>query len=456
MGKNNNKPAMPAAAPAVNTKKQEVTVTKPGTMIPPVDYQALSPDNAVIALERISKLVHDDPRGKEMYNLTDEQYQMYNEFVLAGMTTVLMVDILAKRSKFAATMHKTQLQIVERVANDLNIHFDVKALPAPDANGNVKVEISAENVTANKEIVAAAEEEAKTAESAVELDPTKFASEDDLAVALNHIIISEKAAFLKFTRTSALLKSYRLIQAGDDAEAKKKIEERSIGDLLSEVFSVIENSKVISHMPIILNGFGKYIYRETSQAMSPVLAFVKLRDASKNSAGIPSVDNETLVGIERTLVAYCANNSIKAEEAKLADHEKNLAAVSKDKKKNAAAIKEIEDKIAACKTNIEHFNDVIAVTHEPNSQFADDFLEDYNNSESECYRRARQAFKYITQSYYGEELTKSSNQESVRKNVQQLIGLITNMFRPAANQFDQFSESRLIELIKSTEEESKN
>lgn len=447
MGKNEKRAAMPESAPANKKKPQDQEkqlITKPAEGLNLKNYEGMHVDSTVTALERIGKMVYDNPRAKEQFNLTDEQVQNYNEFVLSGMTTALVIDIAAKKSRWSIAMNQAQLDVVKRVADDLGVSFNTKLLAAPAEDGTVVATFSPETVEIPAEVEEAAKKEVEAAEATIELDPTKFKSEEDLATALNHIIVSEKGAFAKFVRTSALLRSYRLLKANDNE--KKVIEAKSMGELLEEVFDVIAKAKTINNMPIILNGFGKYIYRETSQAMSPVLAFVKLRDASKNSAGVPSVDNETLVGIVRTLVNYCANNGIKAEEAKIADHKKNLAAVSKDKQKNADAIKGIEEKISICEANIDHFKNVIEVTHLPNSEFADDFLEDFVNTESETYRRARQAFKYITQSYYGEDFIKTVNQDHLKKNVQQYIGVITNLFRPSANQFEQFSESRLIEL----------
>lgn len=444
MGKEKKAPQMPGAAPQV--KKPEVPAV-PTEQQKIINYAGMDINSTVTALERIGKMVYDNPNAKSQFNLTDEQVSAYNEFVLSGMTTALVVDIVAKKSKWSITMNEAQLEVVKRVASDIGVTFDTKCLPAPDENGNVVVEMNAETIKVSKETEEAAKREVAAAETAVNLDPTKFQNEEDLAKALDHIIVSEKGAFLKFTRTSSLLRAYKLLKAGDDKKEKETINAMSVGELLNEVFKILSNSKSITHMPIIFGGFGKFIYRETSQAMSPVLAFIKLRDASKNqTTGEPSVDDNTLVGILRVLVDYCAKCEIKTQQDRIAEHEKNLAAVSKDKKKNAEAIKDIESRIAICKKNIEHFEDVIKVTYEPTSEFADNFLEDYSDINSENYRRARQAFKYVTQSFYGDDLTKEANQDHMRKNVQQHIGIITNLFRPAANQFDQFSSSRLIKI----------
>lgn len=453
MAKENKKPASIQAAPRTD-KKPVITNQNDGLNISK-DDSGMNINSTVIALERIGKMIYDNPNAKQQFNLTDEQIRNYNEFVLSGMTSALIVDIAAKKSKWSLTMNKAQFEIVQRVAADIGVTFDAKFLPAPDESDNVTVEISNDTVNIPKEIVVAAKEETEVVESSVELDPTKFQNEDDLAHAMDYIVLSEKAAFKKFTRIAALLRSYRLIQAKDNAEETAKINEKSHGELLQEAFDIMSSSKAVTHMPIIFNGFGKYIYSETANAMSPVLAFCKLRDASKNSAGVPTVDDNSLVGILRVLVSYTANKGIAAEEAKMTEHKKNLDALSKDKKKNAEGIKDIEGKIAVCKANIEHFNNVIDATHNPTSDFADNFIEDYEDVNSECYRRARQVFKYITQSFYGEELTKKSNQDYLKKNVQQYIGIITNMFRPAANQFDQFSSSRLIDL-QNTEGAEKN
>lgn len=446
MGKEKKAPKIPGAAPKPAEQQTQVStkvnITKP--FIGGDPYKGLSPDKTVVALERIGKMIYDNPNAKKQFNLTDEQVSAYNEFVLAGMTATLVVDIVEKKSKWSLTMNQAQFDVVKRVAADIGVTFDEKLLPAPDANGNIQVELDNNSVKIEKETQEAIEKEIKTAKTEVNLDPTKFENEEDLAAALNFIVVSEKAAFLKFTRTIALLKAYRQIQAGDDEKKKAEIDSKTSGELLSEVFQILSTSKN-SSIPIIFNGFGKYLYSETSQAMSPVLAFCKLRDASKNSAGVPSVTSNTLVGILTTLVEYTANAGIEKQKEKIAEHQKNLKVLGKDKK-NEKAIEDVNSKIAICKANIEHFNDVIACVHEPSSEFADDFLADYEDKDSENWRRAHQAFKYITHSIYGDDVTKTANQDHMKKNVQQYIGIFTNLFRSAANQFDQYSESKLIEI----------
>lgn len=446
MGKENKAPKIPGAAPKTSTPKESntksVDITRP--VIGNTPYKGLSPDETVIALERIGKMIYDNPNAKNQFNLTDDQISAYNEFVLAGMTATLVVDVVEKKSKWSLTMSKAQFEVVKRVAKEIGVTFDEKYLPASDEAGTVNVQLNNESIKIEEKTKEAIEKEIEIAKSEVNLDPTKFQNDEDLAAALNYIVVSEKSAFLKFTRTVALLKSYRLIQASKDEEAKKAIESKTHGELLSEVFNIISNSKN-SNMPIIFNGFGKYIYRETSQAMSPVLAFCKLRDASKNSAGVPSVTDDMLVGILRTLIEYNVNAGIAAEEAKIEEHKKNLKALGKDKK-NQKAVEDITSKIDICNANIEHFKDVIQCVYCPTSEFADNFLTDYEDKDSKTYRRAHQAFKYITQSMYGDDATKAANQDHVEKNVQQYIGIFTNLFRPAADQFDQYSSSKLIEI----------
>lgn len=447
MGKNNKKPAVPPAAPATQKPAQSVADPNQAALTQHFldNYSGLSPDAAVTAMERIAKLAHDDPKACEHLDITPEHQKFLNELVLAGMTAMIVVDIQARKSAWAVTMSKTQLDIVKKVALEIGAPFVENYLPttvatdATDGEEKVEVTMSPDTLNVSAETAKAAEEETTIAETAVEIDPTKFASEEDLKKALIYILTSEKGVFLKFSRTAELLRSYKLIHAEND-EQKKEINDMSYGDLLNEVFAIA------GRMPLILSGFAKYLYRETSAALNPTLAFLKLRDASKNKTGVPSVSDEALVGIARSLVTYCAEDGIAAETKKIEDIKKDIKVLEKDKKNNAKGIEDLRGKIAVCEANIEHFKDVIDSTHNPQDNIASTFMADFDDTSSDNNKLARKTYSFVIQSYYAKAVEDGAKRDDLKKNVQQMIGIITNMFRNPSDQISAYSTAHLIDL----------
>lgn len=449
MGKN-KKPAAPEAAPAVEqnstakTDPNQVAMTKHFLD----NYQGMSPDSCVTALERIAKMVHDDRDACKHLNITEEHQKFANELVYTGMMTLVITEIVAKKSAFAITMNKANIDTVKRIASELGVTFDGNYLPAPTAEDAdaVEVEMNASTIKVSKETKETIEKEETIKNDVPELDPTKFTSDEDVNKALNYILVSEPGAFAKFARTAALLRSYLLIKAGDNADEKKSVENLTHGELLNEVF------KRVGSVPMILTGFSRCLYRETSQAASPVIAFAILRNASKNkTTNIPAADDKTLSDIVKVLVRYNAENAIADENKKIEKANADIELLSKDKKKNAKGIEDLKAKIETYKGNIEHMNDVIDHVYSPTDNLAKTFLEDIQDANSENYKLARKAFSMIAQSYYGPD-TKELNQEVLRHNIQQMIGIITNLFRDPSNQLDGYSEAN----IASFKEDSKN
>lgn len=457
MGKNNKKPAVDAAPAVNNATKTNVSATPEQIALTQhfiKNYSSMSPDSCVTALERIAKMVHDDADATQHLNITPEHQQFANELVYTGMMALVVTEIVAKKSAFAVTMSKAHLELVQKAAESLGIVFDGNFLPAPTATDAdaVEVQMNSETVKVdNKTASAVKKEEEIRTNDAPELDPTKFSSDQDLAKAIEYILISEPAVFLKFTRAAGLMKSYLLIKAKDDKNEKEKINALSHGELLEKAFAAV------GAIPIVLNGFGKCLYRETSQNASPVVAFTFLRNASKNkTTGEPTMSDSELADVTKVLIKYTASNMITDEQNKITKAEKDIVMLSKDKK-NAKGVEDLKKKIEAYKSNIDHFNEVIDNAYNPSDEIAKTFIEDVQNAESENYKLARKLLSTIGQTYYGSDL-KTLNQEDLRHNVQQMIGIITNLFRNPSEQIDGYSTANIVELKSSasSEEAKKN
>lgn len=431
----------PAQAPVV---EPEVIEAKPEQIVPAAgafrkDFTGMDANHVVDCLTGLKEMVHDDPHAAEKFNMSEEQVQYFNELTMCGFATMLAIEIKSGVSPFAMGMRTKQIEAINAVSKYTGVTIDTKALPAPSKEEVVTVPSTA--VKVEKEAAAAIAKEVAEAKKEVELDPTKFENEDDFIKAVNHILSTEKNAFSKFERSVLLYRSYYKIKAGEDKEAIEKINNMSYSEILDDIFERVDR------IPILLNGFGKALYSKVSQFANPVVAFCMLRESSRNkTTGIPAVDDSTVADIVKVLVKYCANQYIAENDAKIETAKADIKVLSKDKDKNAKGIEDLKNRIKTLENNKQHFSDVINYVQSPSSNLADDFIDDYENKDSENYRAAREAFGFITRAYYGADAVKSLNQAALKQNVQQYIGVITNLFRSPNQQLMSYKEAYIVDL----------
>lgn len=445
----NNKPKTPPQAPVVEPEVVETAITQP---IAPAaagfrkDFDGMDANHIVDCLTGLKGMVHDDPKAAERYNMSAEQVHYFNEITMCGFATMLAIEVKAGNSPFAAGMSQHQIEAFNAVSQYTGITIDVKALPAPKDNGEVEVPSTA--VKVEKPVAAAIAKEIAEGTKEVELDPTKFENDDDFLRAANHVLSTEKNAFMKFERVVALYRSYYKIQAGDDKEKSESIDNMSYSEILEDILTRVDR------VPILLNGFGKALYNKVSQFGNPVIAFCMLRESSRNkTTGIPAVDDSTIASIVTVLVKYCANQYVAENDAKIETAKADIELLSKDKKANAEGIKNLEDRIKTLEANKAHYEDVIGFVLSPTGTFADEFIDDYENKDSENYRAAREAFGFVTRAYYGADKAKELNQTALKQNVQQYIGVITNLFRDPTQQLIAYKEAHIADLDATGESE---
>ena len=428
----NKKPAQAPVVEPAAAEEASVAHIVPAAGAFRKDFDGMDANHIVDCLTGLKEMVHDDPHAAQKFNMSEEQVQYFNELTMCGFATMIAIEVKSGHSPFAMGMKMHQIEAINAVSQYTGITIDVKALPAPTEESTVEVPSTA--VKVEKEAATAIAKEVAEAKKEVELDPTKFASDDDFVKAVNHILSTEKNAFSKFERSVAL---YR----GDDAEAIKKIDDMSYSQILEDIFERVDR------IPILLNGFGKALYSKVSQFANPVVAFCMLRESSRNkTTGIPAVDDTTIAEIVKVLVKYCANQYIAENDAKIESAKADIEVLSKDKKKNAKGIEDIQNRITTLESNKKHYEDVIQYVYSPSSALADDFIDDYDNHESENYRAAREAYGFITRAYYGADKAKSLNQTALKQNVQQYIGVITNLFRSPNQQLMAYKEAYITEL----------
>lgn len=473
MSKNNKKgaPKPVAKAPEVAPTVEPEVVEKNNTPQKPiqvldlnefmekvgkVSQEGLDPNRRVDLLKMMHETWRIDPEAAKKYGVSQETVDNINRITAVGQVAALACEAAFGKNPFAITMNSSQLLALAEVGKDMGININTKALPAPDKNGNVTVTTENINVSAEAKKQLAEEEKIKVAKPSI--DPTKIENEDDLKKAILSIMIDRNDVFSKIIDSINFYRSYLGVQANKSDkkdEELKKLNSKTNVELLKEIRGILVEC------PFVLNGMGKAMQNYTAVNKSPIPAFCMFRNATKNKqTGVPALDDQEIAGYVRVLVEWANDLRIKVYENEIANHKKNIKELSTDKKANAKAIESCNSKIEAAKKNIEHLKETIEFVSMPTSDTADNLLTNYNEKD----RSAMSIFKHIVDSFYSDIDVSTLDPGTLKNNIQQYAGIITNMFRDPTTPLMAYNEANLIEVTavvesegetEETEEESK-
>lgn len=442
---------VPSKAPQAKTE-----IAKPASSIinssVPGNVSPLDRNRAMDGFGILERMVYHNPTATEAFGLTEETINGVGKLIITG-TVALLVEAMESGDQFfAERIDKQKRDELLLCAPAFGIKINTAMLPAPDENGEVSIPSSAVTVSQEtKDIVAASK---KATETAPELDPTKIDNEDDLAKAISYVFHSERkiGVITMFQSAATLLKNWLKIKAGNDEAANKEIDDLTTFDLYTRVTEYIDRalSAEKKTCSLIVDGVGKYAYTQTSVTGSPVQAFAILRCSLKDASGNVPISDEDLAVIMKVIIGWKVRNERIEKNALIAEHEKNLKELKKDKKANANGIADVEQKIKTVKAEIEHLDDIMSFFTNPASDVADNFLEDVKeeNKKEDAGRIARAIRGIILAAYYGKssEILEKYTEESINKNVQMHIGIIINLFRPSTQQIISYKEAFLTEL----------
>ena len=164
----------------------------------------------------------------------------------------------AESGELKLTVTPDQLIRLNEAASMLGIELaPAKALPGA-TDGQLAINFNESKIPEElKEVVPEKKE--------VELDPKKVQTTDMLIEALEHLMTaSATSPAEKITNTLAWYRTYCMNQE-EDAEKKLALDERTVGDWIDEIFSLIKPT-------VTLNGIGGACYTYTAQMESPVMA----------------------------------------------------------------------------------------------------------------------------------------------------------------------------------------
>ena len=417
----------------------------------------LDPNHAEDLIGRLDDRFYKDPEAAKKHNVSPETVDAINEITGRAMIALLANEVELAQTPFAVRMRASSLEQIRICGAAMHVNIDTKALPAPDENGTVVVPSTAISVAPDaKEGLA---EERAAASEKVELDPTKITNEDNLKKSLLSILVKgtgDTSLYGKLTAAINFYHSYLSIQANkaEDAEsAKKEVESKTNVDFLSDIASLLGKCTFTT------NSIAKYLFEETERTKSPVVAFCAFREASLNKkTGMPQIEDQAVADFVKVLVRWYANTEIEETKKQIEGFERDLELLKKDAKKNAKGIESGTKVIENAKKHIEAINQVVTYVNVPDRKIADEFAEDFKDSSRENYKFARMMGSKILNTYYGKTSTKNYEQENLIHNLQQYVGVITNLFLPPLNKISNYSEANITELqkVEGAAEEPKN
>lgn len=452
--KNNKKPAAKTAPkvdpapkvenPEVETVQTEV-VNEEGTKKTVETIAAgkgsasLSLDGQVRLLDLASRRFVENPNAEGKYG--KEFVDSMDRLTAAGIVAVF-ADVAANdTSQFAYVINKSCYPALVSAANSIGVTLpDVKLLAAPvDKNGNVNdnaVVVKTDQIKVSEETKNQAKEEKKIAEQGasgqIELDPKKIAhmSEEDLKNALTYILVTNlkqhKSPKNALIETVDFMQAYRLElaeQAENAGEAKEKIAERSMYEILQDAFKYVKPT-------IHLRGIGVGMRDKMVDSGSVLGAFLILRNhMTDKGADKPDWDDQSIADATRTLIEIVAQERVDENKERLA----SLNTKDKDyKTKKSCYEREIKE-------NEDILNELSNVS--------------FNVLESDSKSIANDFGRIIEQYFKDVDVAERPRYDNLEANIKMRAGIILNLFRAPGNKNQNYDESNLLEIKKISLEE---
>ena len=452
--KNNKKPAAKTAPkvdpapkvenPVVETVQTEV-VNEDGTkkvvetIAAGKGSASLSLDGQVKLLDLASRRFVENPNAEGKYG--KEFVDSMDRLTAAGIVAVF-ADVAANdTSQFAYVINKSCYPALVSAANSIGVTLpDVKLLAAPvDKNGTVNenaVVVKTDQIKVSEETKTKAQEEKKIAEQGaagkLELDPKKVAhmSEEDLKNALTYILVTNlkqhKSPKNALIETVDFMQAYRLElaeQAENAGEAKEKIAERSMYEILQDAFKYVKPT-------IHLKGIGVGMRDKMVDSGSVLGAFLILRNhMTDKGADKPDWDDQSIADATRILIEIIAQERVDENKERLA----SLDTKDKDyKTKKSCYEREIKE-------NEDILNELSNVS--------------FNVLESDSKSIANDFGRIIEQYFKDVDVAERPRYDNLEANIKMQAGIILNLFRAPGNKNQNYDESNLLEIKKISLEE---
>lgn len=452
MGKNKNKGAVPPAPKVEAPAVEEPEVINGQKKVEVIDANGLAeqlnnPTPGLDANHQVDLLNGLDrhfmqPNAATKLGISQETVDKVNAFTAHGWVIVAANEGMFGTSAFAGTIRQSMLPVILDAAKDMGINIDQKALPAPAADGTIQIPSSA--IKPSKEAAAQLKKEHEALVAKPEIDPTKIESEEDLTKAINFIMADRANGYEKLKDSINFYRSYLSFKNKENADELAKIKAKTDLDLLGEIRDIIKDC------PLVLSGMGRSMGTFTGSTKSPVSAFCMFKNSTKNrKTGEFALTDTEVADYARFIVLWANDINIAGYKHKIEEHEKNLKVLSADKKANANAIEDVNSKIEDCKKSIAHLEEIIDIVTNPDFNAVDALIENYDAKD----RIANSIFKHVVTVYYPDVDMEKTGMDTLKHNVQQQAGIITNLFRDPATPNTEYSIANLIEVTRVEKEE---
>lgn len=461
MGKKNNAaPAAPKAPAQKSNKANMVNNPATATAAAPVGSMAnyetyvhgLDPNHQVDLI----KIIHekfDRPNAAQLYGIAEEVVHKIDEATAIASLCILANEVEYAKNPFAIRMHETQLKSLQEISSAVGITFDLSALPAPNEEGVVTIPSTA--VQVSEETQKTLKKEHEAAAKTIEIDPTKIENDDQLADALKKIMSTTTNLFNKIQEPIDFYVAVKKIRA---EKSENKEDELKAIEAMSRIELFEEITKFLGSAPLLVSSFAQFMYNSLATTKSPVPAFCVLRNSAKNkTTGAVSVDDQAIADYVKIIIKWCVTSKTAEQQNKIATAKADLEVLKKDEKKNKAAIESLNEKIATLEANIKHFDEVLNAVSMPSS----DVVNNWRTSYEEKDKNANQIYGQVIRCYYDDIVISEYKHNGVVSNVEQYIGVITNMFRDPLEAIEGYAESNIAPLepiseTTATEKEPKN
>nr|DAQ57702.1 MAG TPA: hypothetical protein [Crassvirales sp.] len=432
-------PKAPTAPKVEEKKESRINVIDIGSFTEITKQNSangLSPDRQVDLLKMMHETFRTDPHAAEKYNMSNEAIDKINRISAIGQIAVLANEVTLSNNPFAIRMRVSTLEEIKEIAPMVGVNIVENLLPAPDAEGNVEVPSTAIEVSKETKEQIKKENEVQNKEEQ-SFDPTKIKTKDELKEALLFYLSKRDKIFENVQRAISFYGAYLKIQAKDNKEELELINQKSRVDLLKEISELLVNA------PIVINGIGNFMYGVTSLSKSPVSAFCSFRNATfDKKTGKPAVDDQFVADVTSIFIIWSCNAKKLAAVKEIEEINKNLKVLKKDEKKNKVAIDEQNKRIEVQENAIKHFDEVISIAKSPSVDFVNNLMQGVADKDPMYIK----AFNSIVGSYYSDIELDTVKLDSLRKNVEQRAGIITNLFRDPLSQLVEYKGSNITKL----------
>lgn len=439
MGKNNKaktKPVAPVVEATETKEQQEIVVTNPketpeGKLIDAVTGSNgnLDKNHVVELLGLATKYFKDTPNAAEVYNVPEGFVRTMDRCTMIGVGVMLMQEISNSNSDWAVSLRPGVIENLNEVAQQIGVTIDLKALPAPDKDGNV--ELAKENIKVPAKVKKQLKEEKEILDNKPYLDIDKIKSEEDLKQAIIYLFSERKDYLVNIQKAISLYKAYLEKEKKDSTKGITRIE------LLHKLIGLIEKA------PIVITGIGNFLYSVTSATKSPVSAYCHLRNTAINKKnGKCGANPQFIADVVRELVIWKINvNKLETEDT-IKAIKKNIEVLNSDKEKNAKAIKEQNERLETLSNNIKKFDSVLNYVVCPEEASIEGFKKGYKEGD----KMAARVFKTLAESFYPKLDITTVDRQQLLHNLTINYGMVTNLFLSELDRFQNYTEAEFIDL----------